>query len=80
MDVPLREVLNILKVDGLTSRKNWDLEEFSELYQDLNNHTHKHSNRGNTPDDLFAQSVRGLQLRKRLAPTKNQMSFFEEQP
>ena len=80
IDAPLREVLNILKEDGLTSNKNWDLEEFAALYQDLNNHTHKHANRGNTPDELFAQSVRGLRLQERLAPPENQPSFFEEPP
>ena len=80
VDAPLREVFNILKEDGLTSHKNWDLEEFAELYQNLNNHTHKHANRGNTPDELFAQSPRCLQLRQRLAPPENQLSFFEEPP
>lgn len=79
IDAPLREVLNILKEDGLTSNKNWDLEEFAALYQGLNNHTPKHANRGNTPDELFAQSARGLQLRQRLSP-ENQLSFFEEPP
>lgn len=80
IDAPLQEVLNILKEDGLTSHKNWDLEEFAVLYQNLNNHTHKHANRGNTPDELFAQSARGLQLRQRLTPSENQLSFFEEPP
>ena len=76
---PLQEVLNLMKGDGVTTHKNWDLEEFAVLYQDLNNHTHKHTNRGNTPDELFSQSARGLQLRQRLAP-ENQLSFFEEPP
>ena len=80
IDAPLQEVLNILKEDGLTSHKNWDLEEFAALYQNLNNHTHKHANRGNTPDELFAQSARGLQLRQRPTPSENQLSFFEEPP
>ena len=77
IDAPLREVLNLIKEDGVTAHKNWDLEEFATLYQNLNNHTHKHANRGNTPDELFAQSARGLQLRQRLSP-ENQLSFFEE--
>ena len=80
IDAPLQDILSILKEDGLTSNKNWDLEEFAILYQGLNNHTHKHANRGNTPDDLFAQSSRGLQLRQRLAPSEDQLSFFEEPP
>ena len=80
IDAPLQDILSILKEDGLTSNKNWDLEEFAALYQNLNNHTHKHANRGNTPDELFAQSARGLQLRQRLAPSEDQLSFFEEPP
>lgn len=80
IDTPLQEVLKIMKVDGVTAHKNWDLEEFALLFQDLNNHTHKHANRGNTPDELLVQSARGLQLRQRLAPPENQLSFFEEPP
>lgn len=79
IDAPLREVLNLMKGEGVTNHKNWDLEEFATLYKGLNNHTHKHANRGNTPDELFAQSPRGLQLQQRLAP-EDQLSFFEEQP
>ena len=79
IDAPLQEVLNLMKGEGVTAHRNWDLEKFAALYQDLNNHTHKHSIRGNTPAELFAQSARGLQLRERLAP-ENQMSFFEEPP
>ena len=80
IDAPLQEVLNLMKGDGVTAHKNWDLEEFAVLYQNLNNHTHKHANRGNTPDELFAQSVRGLRLQERLTPPENQLSFFEEPP
>ena len=80
IDAPLQEVLNLMKGDGVTTHKNWDLEEFAALYQNLNNHTHKHANRGNTPDELFSQSARGLQLRQRLTPAENQLSFFEEPP
>ena len=69
-----------MKVDGVTAHKNWDLEEFALFFQDLNNHTHKHANRGTTPDELLVQSARGLQLRQRLAPPENQLSFFEEPP
>ena len=80
IDAPLREVLDLIKEDGVTAHKNWDLEEFAALYQNLNNHTHKHANRGNTPDELFAQSARGLRLQERIAPPENQLSFFEEPP
>lgn len=79
IDAPLQEVLNLIMEDGVSDHKNWDLEEFAALYQNLNNHTHKHANRGNTPDELFSQSARGLRLQERLAP-ENQLSFFEEPP
>ena len=46
IDAPLQEVLNLIMEDGVTAHKNWDLEEFAALYQNLNNHTHKHANRG----------------------------------
>lgn len=77
---PLQEILNLLEADGLTAHKNWDLAEFASLYQDLNNHTHMHANRGNTPYELFTQSSRGLQLHQRPAQPENQLSFFEEPP
>ena len=80
IDAPLQEVLNLIMEDGVTAHKNWDLEEFAALYQNLNNHTHKHANRGNSPDELFAQSARGLRLQERLTPPENQLSFFEEPP
>lgn len=78
IDAQLQKVLNLIKEDGVTAHKNWDLEEFALLFQDLNNHTHKHANRGNTPDELFSLSARGLQLRQRIAPPENQLSFLEE--
>ena len=31
-----------------------EVEEFVSLDQNLNSHTHKHANRGNTPEELFA--------------------------
>lgn len=70
------EVLNILKDDGLFSHKNWDLEEFMALYQNLNNSTFKHANRGHTQDELFAMSRQGQKLALRNAPV-GQMSFFD---
>lgn len=77
---PLQEILNLLEMEGLTAHKNWDLEKFVSLYQNLNNHTHMHVNRGNTPDELFSLSPQGLQLQQRLAPPENPLSFCEEPP
>jgi len=77
IDTPLQEVINIVESDGLTFNRNWDIGEFAALYQDLSNATHKHANRGYTPDELFAQSDRGRELAERNAPL-NQLSLFDE--
>ena len=77
IDAPLQEVVNIVEAEGLTFNKHWDIGEFAALYQNLNNSTHKHSNRGYTPDELFAMSDRGIKLAERIAPV-GQMSLFDE--
>lgn len=77
IDAPMQEVINIVESEGLVFNKHWDIGEFAELYQNLNNNTHKHANRGYTPDELFAMSVWGQKLAERLAPA-GQMSLFDE--
>lgn len=77
VDAPTNEVFLLAGESGLTFNKQWDIGEFATLYQDLNNHTHKHVNRGHTPDELFAMSDRGKKLYERLSPV-NQMSLFDE--
>ena len=79
IDAPMQEVINIVEAEGLTFNKHWDIGEFAALYQNLNNSTHKHSNRGYTPDELFAMSDRGIKLAERIAPA-GQMSLFDETP
>ena len=59
--------------------QKYDLGEFATLFQELNNHTRKQINRGHTPDELFKQTHRGMQLLQRLAP-ENQISLFDEVP
>lgn len=58
MDVRLQDVLDAVQLEGLVFRSPEDLEEFVFLYQNLNNHTHKHANRGHTPEEMFAVSNR----------------------
>jgi len=79
IDAPMQEVINIVEEEGLTFNKHWDIGEFATLYQNLNNSTHKHSNCGYTPDELFAMSDRGIKLAERNAPI-GQMSLFDEPP
>lgn len=79
IDAPMQEVVNIVESEGLTFNKHWDIGEFAALYQNLNNSTHKHANRGYTPDELFAMSDRGIKLAERIAPV-GQMSLFDEPP
>ena len=79
IDAPMQEVVNIVEAEGLTFNKHWDIGEFAALYQNLNNSTHKHCNRGYTPDELFAMSDRGIKLAERIAPV-GQLSLFDEPP
>ncbi len=77
IDVPMKEVLAISESEGLTFDKYQDIGEFAALYQNLNNSTHKHANRGYTPDELFMMSNRGQKLAERTVPA-GQMSLFDE--
>ncbi len=76
IDAPMQEVINIVESEGLVFNKYWDIGEFAALYQNLNNSTHKHSNCGYTPDELFAMSDKGKRLAERAAPI-GQMSLFD---
>ena len=77
IDAPLREVIAIAEAEGLTFDKYWDIGEFATLYQNLNNSTHKHANRGHTPNELFMMSHCGQKLAEKTAPV-GQMSLFDE--
>lgn len=79
IDARMQDVVDLVEKEGLVFNSKWDIGEFASLYQNLNNHTHKHANRGHTPDELFMQSQRGKQLAERIAPP-NQLSFFDEPP
>ena len=65
-------------VNGMECRNHGvDFYESAMLYQDLNNHTHKHSNRGNTPDELLATRNGGQKSVPGNALT-GQLSLFDE--
>ena len=76
IDAPMQEVVNIVQAEGLVFNKHWDIGEFAALYQNLNNSTHKHSNCGYTPDELFAMSDKGKRLAEGTAQI-GQMSLFD---
>ena len=77
IDAPIQELLNLLSVEGLTEKKRWDLAKFVELYQNLNNHTHKFANRGYTPDELLRMEQQGCPAVKKKAPA-GQLCMFED--
>ena len=76
IDAPMQEVVNIVQAEGLVFNKQWDIGEFAALYQNLNNSTHKHSNCGYTPDEMFAMSDKGKRLAEETAQI-GQMSLFD---
>ena len=79
IDAPMQEVVNIVQAEGLVFNKHWDIGEFAALYQNLNNSTHKHSNCGYTPDEMFAMSDKGKRLAEETAQI-GQMSLFDMPP
>lgn len=76
IDAPMQEVVNIVQAEGLVFNKHWDIGEFAALYQNLNNSTHKHSNCGYTPDEMFAMSDKGKRIAEGTAQI-GQMSLFD---
>ena len=76
IDAPMQEVVNIVQAEGLVFNKHWDIGEFAALYQNLNNSTHKHSNCGYTPDEMFAMSDKGKRLAEGTVQI-GQMSLFD---
>ena len=51
-DCPLKNILKYFDETEIVDSEKWDFVEFAQLIQDLNNHTHKHSNRGYTPAEM----------------------------
>lgn len=75
IDAPIQEILTLMIDEGLTRKKQWDLAKFAALFQELNNNTHKHANRGYTPDELFRMREQGWAARKVPA---GQLTLFED--
>lgn len=59
IDAPPQEILNFMSEEGLATKPKWDLELFCKQFQNLNNTTFKHANRGYTPEEMLAQSKQG---------------------
>ena len=51
-DRPLKNILQYFDETEIVDGEKWDDVEFTQLIRDLNNHTHKHSNRGYTPVEM----------------------------
>lgn len=72
-DCPLKNLLKYFDETEIVDGEKWDAVEFAQLIQDLNNHTHKHSNRGYTPVEK-----REILSKEKNSPIDGQTSFFEE--
>lgn len=72
-DCPLKNLLKYFDETKIVDCEKWDAVEFAQLIQDLNNHTHKHSNRGYTPVEMHE-----ILSKEKNRPIDGQTSFFEE--
>jgi len=71
-DCPLKNIFKYFNEAEIADGKKWDVVEFARLFQDLNNNTHKHSNRGYTPVEM--QEILAKEKNK---PIDGQTSLFE---
>lgn len=71
-DCPLKNILKYFDAAEIVDGKKWDVVEFARLFQNLNNNTHKHSNRGYTPVEM--QEILAKEKNK---PIDGQTSLFE---
>ena len=72
-DCPLKNILQYFDEAEITDGEKWDFVEFAQLMQDLDNHTHKHSNRGYTPAEM-----RKILSKEKTAPlTDRQACLYE---
>lgn len=72
-ECPLKNLLKYFDETKIVDCEKWDAVEFAQLIQDLNNHTHKHSNRGYTPVEMHE-----ILSKEKNRPIDGQTSFFEE--
>ena len=71
-DYPLKSILEYFDETEIADGEKWDVVEFARLLQDLNNNTHKHSNRGYTPMEM--QEILAKEKNK---PVDGQANLFE---
>ena len=76
VDAPMQAVLAIIGAEGLVFYSPNDMEQFLSCYQELNNHTHKHANRGHTPREMFAMANRTKG--KGYGTESGQMKLYDE--
>ena len=72
-DCPWENMLKYFDESETANDGKWDAVEFAHLIQDLNDHTHKHSNRGYTPVEM-----REILAKEKHKPIDGQTSLFEE--
>ena len=78
-DCCLQEIMELLSETGLQFSSAEDMNEFMQLYQELNNHTRKQVNRGYTPIELIEkQSIRIPAVKP--VVLDGQISMFDEMP
>lgn len=70
---PWKDILKYFDEAGIADGGKWDAVEFARLIQDLNDHTHMHSNRGYTPVE-----IREILSKEKNRPIDGQTSLFEE--
>ena len=71
-DCPWKNMLKYFDEAEIADGAKWDAVEFARLIQDLNDHTHKHSNRGYTPIEM-----REILSKEKNRPIDGQTSLFE---
>lgn len=71
-DYPLKSILEYFDETEIADGEKWDVVEFARLLQDLNNNTHKHSNRGYTPMEM-----QEILAKKKNKPIDGQANLFE---
>ena len=72
-DCPLKSLLKYFDEAEIVDGEKWDAVEFARLIQDLDSHTHKHSNRGYTSAEM-----REILSKEKNSPIDGQTGLFEE--
>ena len=81
LDAPVEAALEGLVESGFPLKSNHEIAEFLKLFQELNNHTGKIANRGQTPEELAANRQRAKQEQKAAKTAEknaDQISMWDE--